>query len=216
MILSTWRNALFLLLISIALLPKAKAQQGFSPVSNTASLQTALAKAAVQTKTISSDFTQVKHMKMLNDKVTSKGNFYFKQNDKIRIAYKTPFPYLLVMNGNQITVKEGNKTNKINTQNSKTMQSVNKVMMDCMRGTVFTNKDFKVTAFSSGDQYLLTLTPTIASMKDLFEKINVYISKNDYTVNKLTMQEHGGDYTDMVFSNKKTNITLVDTLFSIR
>lgn len=210
------QHLFFLLLMLVVLLTPARAQKGFQPLKATTDLQTQLAKAAAATQTISSDFTQIKHMSMLQDKVTSKGNFFYKQNDKIRIVYKTPFSYLLVMNGNQIIVKEGSKTNKINTQNSKTMQSVNKVMMDCMRGSVFQNKDFKVAAFGSGDQYLLTLTPTIPSMKILFEKINVYISKRDYSVQQLSMHESGGDYTDMIFSNKKTNISLADTLFSIR
>ncbi len=30
------------------------------------------------------------------------------------------------------------------------------------------------------------------------------------------MTEHGGDYTDMTFTNKKINTTLADALFSVR
>jgi outer membrane lipoprotein-sorting protein len=206
----------FLLISCFVFVAQAQAPKGFSDVGNTMSLQSSLASSAKSTQTISSDFSQVKHMKMMNDKVNSKGKFYFKREDKIRIEYTSPFQYLLVMSGGQIMVRDENKTNKINTRNSKTMQSVNKVMMDCMRGTVFGNKDFTVKAFESKTQYMMQLTPTNSSMKSLFTRIDVYIEKTDNSVSKLVMNENGGDYTEMVFTNKKINTTLADALFSIR
>lgn len=194
----------------------AQAPKGFSEVANTSVLQSSLGTAAKNTQTISSDFNQVKHMKMMNDKVSSKGKFYFKKEDKIRIEYTSPFQYLLVMSGGQIMVRDENKTNKINTRNSKTMQSVNKVMMDCMRGTVFGNKDFSVKAFESKTQYMMQLTPVNSGMKSLFARIDVYIDKSDNSVSKLVMNENGGDYTDMAFTNKKINTPLSDALFNVR
>ncbi len=195
----------------------AQAPKGFSSLTNTATLQAALAVTAKNTQSIASDFSQVKHMKMMNDKVSSRGKFYFKKEDKIRIEYTSPFQYLLVMNGGRIMVKdENNKSNKINTRNSQTMQSVNKVMMDCMRGTVFNNKDFTVKAFETKGQYLLQLSPVNNAMKGLFARIDVYIDKAGNTVDKLVMNENGGDFTDMNFSNKKINTSLADALFAIR
>jgi outer membrane lipoprotein-sorting protein len=207
---------IFTLSVFVATNVVAQVPQGYTAISNTAYLQTTLAATAKKTQTIASDFTQVKHMKMMNDKVNSKGKFYFKKEDKIRIEYLSPFQYLLVMNGGQIMVKDENKTNKINTRNSKTMQSVNRVMMDCMRGTVFGNKDFSVKAYETKGQYLLQLTPANSNMKGLFARIDVYIEKNDNSVSKLVMNENGGDYTDMNFTNKKINTSLADALFSIR
>ena len=194
----------------------AQAPKGFSGIENVTALQSSLSNTAKTTQTISSDFSQLKHMKMMNDKVSSSGKFYFKKEDKIRIEYTAPFRYLLVMNGGQIMVRDENKTNKINTRNSKTMQSVNKVMMDCMRGTVFTNKDFTVKAYESKTQFLMRLTPVSSSIKNLFAGIDVYVEKSDNSVSKLVMNETGGDYTEMIFSNKKINTSVPDALFSIR
>jgi len=207
---------LIVLLSALSLSLQAQAPKGFADVSNTTALQSSLANSAKNTQTIASDFNQMKHMKMMNDKVSSKGKFYFKKEDKIRIEYTSPFQYLLVMSGGQIMVRDENKTNKINTRNSKTMQSVNKVMMDCMRGTVFTNKDFAVKAYDSKTQYMMQLTPVNSGMKSLFARIDVYIEKSDNSVSKLVMNENGGDYTEMIFTNKKINTALADALFSIR
>jgi outer membrane lipoprotein-sorting protein len=208
--------AIFSFVLGLSISAQAQAPKGFVDVSNTTSLQSSLAATAKNTQTIASDFSQMKHMKMMNDKVSSKGKFYFKKEDKIRIEYTSPFQYLLVMSGGQIMVRDENKTNKINTRNSKTMQSVNKVMMDCMRGTVFTNKDFAVKAYDNKAQYLMQMTPINSSMKSLFARIDVYIEKSDNSVSKLVMNESGGDYTEMIFTNKKINTALADALFSIR
>ena len=206
---------LVVLLLAVNFSVRAQ-KAGFTAMANTSSLQQALAKNAQVTQSISSDFSQVKNMKMLNDKVNSKGKFYYKQSDKVRIEYTSPFSYLLVMNSGMIAVKENGKVSKINTRNSLTMQSVNKIMMDCMRGTVFNNKDFSVRAYASSTQYLLTLTPVNSSVKGLFKNIDVYINKTDNQVAKLIMTENGGDNTVMTFTNRKLNSNLADALFSVR
>lgn len=190
--------------------------KGFNAVTNTATVQNSLAASAKATQTITSDFTQVKHMKMLQDKVSSKGKFYFKKEQKLRIEYTSPFQYLMVLNNGQIAIKDGNKTNKVNARNSKAMQSANKVMMDCMTGNVFNNKDFSVKAYETGKQYLLQLSPVNASIKSLFSGIDVYLDKGDNSVAKLVMHENAGDYTEMIFANKQLNLAISDALFTVR
>lgn len=191
-------------------------QSGFTPVSNTATIQQVLAKNAAATQSISSDFSQVKVLKMMNVEVKSKGKFYFKQRDKVRIEYTQPNSYIMVLSGNAISVKENNRVSKVNTRNSATMQSVNRIMMDCLRGTVFNNNDFTVKAYAARSQYLLKLYPKTSSMKGLFKTIDVYINKLDNQVDKLVMMENGGDYTTMIFSNQKTNQSISDALFTLR
>ena len=190
--------------------------KGFKALGNVPAFQQTLAKSTGSIQTIQSDFVQVKHLSLLSDKITSKGKFYYRKEDKVRIEYLTPFQYLLVMNAGQIMVKDEQKTSKINTRNSKTMQSVNRIMIDCMRGTVFTNTDFKVTAYENGNDYLLSLVPANDAMKKMFKTIDVYLAKGSLDVSRLTMTELGGDFTDMNFTKTQHNVTLNDALFKVR
>lgn len=190
--------------------------KGFTAVKNTAAFQQSLSQANAGKQTISSDFTQVKNLSLLADKIRSKGKFYFKKEDKVRIEYTSPFYYLLVMNSGQILVKDEQKTSKINTRNSKTMQSVNRIMIDCMRGTVFQNPDFKVNAFENAGGYLLSLNPANESMKKMFQQIDVYMDKKNFDVSRLTMTETGGDFTDMNFTNTQHNVALNDAIFKVK
>ncbi|PZF74169.1 outer membrane lipoprotein carrier protein LolA [Taibaiella soli] len=190
--------------------------KGYSSVKNVNTFQQSLAQANSAKQTIQSDFTQVKHLSLLADKIKSKGKFYFKKEDKVRIEYTDPYYYLLVMNGGQIMVKDEQKSSKVNTRNSKTMQSVNRIMIDCMRGTVFQNPDFKVSAYENANGYLLSLVPSNDAMKKMFKQIDVYMDKKNFDVSRLTMTETGGDYTDMDFTNTQHNVALNETLFKIK
>lgn len=190
--------------------------KGFSDVQNVSAFKADLSKANNSISDISSDFIQVKNLSLLSEKIKSKGKFYYKKEDKVRIEYTSPYSYLLVMSNNKMLIKDEQSTNKINTGNSKMMQSVNRIMMDCMRGTVFSNPDFKVKPYTNGQQYLLVMTPTTAEMKQLFESIDVYFDKTKLDVSKLVMNEQGGDYTSMQFSNIRHNTSLNETLFKTK
>jgi outer membrane lipoprotein-sorting protein len=120
------------------------------------------------------------------------------------------------MNGGQVMVKDEQKTNKINTKNSKTMQSVNHIMIDCMRGTVFQNTDFKVIAYENSGSYLLNMIPATDAMKKMFKQIDVYMDKKSFDVERLSMIELGGDFTDMDFSNSQHNTALNESLFRVK
>ena len=189
---------------------------GYKGVASTASFQQLLAKNNAAIQSIQSDFSQTKVLKLLADKITSRGKFYFKKEDKVRIEYTSPYQYLLVMSGGQVAVRDEQKTSKINTRNSKTMQRVNRIIIDCMRGTVFANPDFKTTVYENGGTYLLSLAPANSAMQQMFQRIDVYMAKGSMDVSRLVMTEQGGDYTDMVFSHTQRNIVLNDALFKIK
>ena len=50
----------------------------------------------------------------------------------------------------------------------------------------------------------------------MFSRIDVYLTSTGLDVDRLTMTEQGGDYTDMNFSHAQHNIALNDALFKVR
>jgi outer membrane lipoprotein-sorting protein len=206
-------SAVLLLLLPLVAISQPK---GFTPVKNTDAFRQSLSAANAGMKTVSSNFEQVKNLSMLQEKIKSKGKFYFSKEDKVRIEYTSPYYYLMVMNAGMVMIKDEQKTSKINAKGSKTMQSVNRIMMDCMRGTVFQNPDFKVTAHESAKEYLLMMEPATDAMKKLFKRIDVLLNRKDLDVARLTMTEPGGDYTDMNFNNTQHNIPLNEALFKVK
>lgn len=207
---------IYLLLLTLFCYHTFAQTNGYSNVKDLVSFKQNFAKASQALESVSSDFVQVKNLSLLKDKITSSGKFYYKKGNKVRIEYKKPFYYLMVLNGGNMMVKDEQKQSNYNTHSNKMMQSINNIMMDCMSGNVYKNKDFSTQVFENTKEYLLQMTPSTSMMKKLFSKIEVYVSKTDYRVLRLNMIENGGDNSMMTFSGHLLNKPLDETLFATK
>src|SRR5438445_7298856 len=120
-----------------------KAQpQGYKPVRDLTNFKEKFSAIAKKTETIKSDFVQEKNLSMLSEKIVSKGKFWFKKDNLLRMQYNTPFEYLMILNKDKMYIKDGQKENNISTRSNKLFQQINKITIDCVQGAVFSNPDF--------------------------------------------------------------------------
>jgi outer membrane lipoprotein-sorting protein len=187
---------------------------GYSPITDLAKFKTAF--AAQKTTSIKSDFAQDKNLSMLSEKISSKGNFWFKKDSRVRMEYTHPFKYLMILNKDKVYIKDGQKESKVSTKSNKMFQQINKIMIDCMQGTTLDNTDFKTRVFENKTNVLVELTPVTKGMKEMFKSINVIVDKKDFSVTSIQMLELSGDNTIMRFTNKELNAAIPDTLFDIK
>ena len=187
---------------------------GYTPVADISGFQQQFAAASQKITSIKSDFTQVKNLSMLAEKITSKGEFWFKKDNMVRMEYHQPFQYLMILNKNDIYIKDGQKENRVSTKSNKLFQQVNQIMVDCVRGTAFANKDFTVKAYQNTTGYLIEMSPVNKTMKEMFKTINVVVDKKQFSVNSIEMVEASGDNTLITFVNKELNTSLPDALFT--
>ncbi|MCF3110090.1 outer membrane lipoprotein carrier protein LolA [Niabella sp. CC-SYL272] len=188
----------------------------YKPAGNEAAVKARFGAAARQINSIASDFTQVKTLSLLSEKVTSKGKFYFKKNNLVRMEYTTPYQYLMVINGSKVSIKDGQKTNKMSAGSSKMFQQANQLMMDCAKGTVFDNPNFSVKLLENGSSYLADMTPVTREMKALFKSVKVILQKSNFLVSQVQMVDNRGDNTVISYSGQQLNTALPDALFTIR
>ncbi|MGF6850672.1 outer membrane lipoprotein-sorting protein [Chitinophaga sp. W3I9] len=205
-----------LLLIGCVVSLQMQAQSGFKPVADMAPLKQQFAKAAQSTQSIQCDFVQEKNLSMLSDKIVSKGKFWFKKDNKVRMEYLQPSYYLLVINGKDIRIKDAQKENKVSGKNNKLFEQINKITVDCVRGTVLDNADFSTKAAENAQYYRLELTPVNKVMKTYFQTIVLLVDKQDYSVSKITMAESSGDDTTISFLHKQLNTNIPDAVFSAK
>lgn len=189
---------------------------GYSPVADLAKFKTEFAAASQKTTSIKADFVQDKNLAMLSEKITSKGNFWFKKDSRVRMQYNHPFTYLMILNKDKVYVKDGQKESRVSTKSNKMFQQINKIMIDCMQGTTLDNTDFKTRVFENKNSALVELTPVTKGMKEMFRSINVIVDKKDFSVTSIQMQELSGDNTIMRFTNKELNANIPDNLFDIK
>jgi outer membrane lipoprotein-sorting protein len=194
----------------------ARAQYpGYAAVSDLSKFREAFSAASQKTTSIKSDFIQEKNLTMLSEKITSKGKFWFKKENLVRMEYSQPFQYLMIINKNNVFIKDGQKENKISTASNKLFQQINKITVDCVQGTTLNNSDFNYRVFENDKTFLMELSPTAKNLKEYFKSINVTVDKKDYSVTKIDMRELSGDNTVINFINKELNVTISDALFVI-
>jgi outer membrane lipoprotein-sorting protein len=195
----------------------AMAQQpGFKPVADAAAFRQQFAKASQATQSIQCDFVQEKNLSMLSDKIVSKGKFWFRKENKVRMEYMQPSYYLLVMNGKDIKTKDGQKENRVSTKGNKLFEQINKITVDCVQGNVVNNTDFNTRIMENGQFYLLEMTPVNKSLAQYFKSIHLLVDKKDYSVSKIQMYEAGGDDTSISFLHKQLNVNIPDAVFAVK
>lgn len=210
------RKTILLLLVLICGLIANAQYPGYTAITDMAKFKITFAAAAQKTNSIKADFTQDKNLSMLSEKITSKGNFWFKKDSRVRMEYTTPFKYLMILNKDKAYIKDGQKESKVSTSSNKMFQQINKIMIDCMQGTALDNTDFKTRIFENKANALVELTPVAKGMKAMFKSINVIVDKKDFSVISIQMQELSGDNTIMRFTNKELNAAIPDNLFDIK
>ena len=206
-----------ILLCVISMCKETKAQPGgFTILRDTAMLKSKLAAAAKQTLTIQSDFVQEKNLSVMSEKIITKGQFFFKRDNMLRWEYTDPFKYLIVMNKNKILVKDENKEKKYDMQSNKMFQDINKMVIGSVQGKIFDTGDFKYHFYQNDKLYLVALEPLSKNLKSYLKTIHIYFDKMHYGVSKLTMEELSGDYTNIIFSNRKENAEISNEKFLIK
>lgn len=195
----------------------AKAQYpGYALLADASSFQAHFTAASQKTNTIKSDFVQEKTLSLLAEKIVSKGKFWFKKENAVRMEYTQPFQYLMIINGSDVYIKDSQKENKISTRSNKLFQQINKIMIDCVNGKALQSNDFKVRIFEGKTTFMAELSPVNKNLSTLFSNINMIIEKKDYAVSGIEMHEPSGDSTTIHFINRQFNTPLADALFAIR
>lgn len=189
--------------------------KGYEPVTDLTTFKKKFALESAKVMSITSDFTQEKMLMALTEKITSSGKFWFKRNNRVRIEYLKPFTYLMIMNGDKMMVRDNDKENKINVKSNKLFQQVNRIMIDCVQGTILDSKDFATKVFEGDKEYLLEMTPASKSLREFFQTIVLRVDKQDYSVKSIEMNEPAGDQTIISFKNKKLNEQVADAVFAL-
>lgn len=208
------RNWILLCCCLLAL--NTSAQTGFKPVANLELFKQQFTKAAQSTNTIKSDFVQEKNLSMLSEKIVSKGKFWFKKENKVRMEYSSPTYYMMVINGKSFRIKDAKTDRNISTAGSKLFEQISKVTADCVQGNVLASKDFTTKVLENAQYYQMQMTPVAKGLKDFFNSIDLLVDKKDLAVIKITMHERSGDDTSISFSQRELNVPISDEIFALK
>lgn len=205
-----------LLLLAICCLPLA-AQQDIKPLASLAVFQERLKKEAASLSSIESDFTQEKFLDVFNEKIISKGRFYYKQENMIRMDYTSPVDYQIVINGRKLKIVSEGKTNVVDLGSNQMMNEMKGMLSACMIGDLSSmTSAYKLDYYESPTLYVVKIRPVSKSVQAYISEIVISIDKKDMSVQTLRLSENAKDYTEYHFTNRKYNTLTSDEKFIIR
>ena len=174
-----------------------------------------LKQASSNVNTMKCDFTQVKEIAFMDEKVTSEGKMFYKKPNNIRWEYTKPYQYALSMDGKNIRMMSGDKTTTMPPVQKKLFDEIYKVMLISINGMgLVDSPEFDTELFVGSDDYKLTLTSKKKEMKEFFTSIQIYANKPDNRIRSFELIEKGGDKISITLKNIQLNTTISDTIFS--
>jgi len=202
----------------------AFAQSDMKPLTDVEDFKKKMAAETQKVNTIECDFTQVKHITAITGDIISTGKFYYQKEDKVSLDYTTPVKYLIVINGPKIKMVSNGKTSVLDIASNGLMKEMKEVISACMTGNLQAmTGNYKMEYYQGTKEYLIKIFPQKEAAKAILESISIYLDKNDLSVSRLLMLEASKDknakdkdYTEYQFSNKKLNVNIPASRFSIK
>ncbi|MDR1172681.1 MAG: outer membrane lipoprotein carrier protein LolA, partial [Bacteroidales bacterium] len=104
-----------------------------TPVTDVESFRQRLA-AENRFTAIECDFTQYKHLTIMDEPLVSSGKFYYERDDKVRLDYVKPSPYLIVLDGQKVKITSGGKSNVYDMSSYRMVTVMKSILSSCLLG----------------------------------------------------------------------------------
>lgn len=193
----------------------AQAQTEFTRVETDTELKTSIKKHSALLKSIKSNFTQEKHLSMLEEIVISKGKFLFKKEDNIRWEYDTPFEYTIIVSGGKFLIDNEGKKSEFDIGSNPMFKQISNMIVMAVSGDFVDNKQFKVEFFENPEYYLAKLQAVNEQVSQMLSGIYIFFDKESLNVKQVKFLEPGDDFTLIKFYEYQQNINLTNSDFQL-
>lgn len=166
-------------------------------------------------ETISSSFTQTKHLSMFDGDLVSTGKFLFGKPDRLRWEYLTPMVSGFALDGKKGLSWEGT------TGTRKEFSLRSDPIMGVVAKQLLAWASFDLEQLSqqysielAGDApTALKLTPKSNVVRNFLTDLVIEFSQSEDTLKQIELHEKGGDFTRIIFENTVVNGPISAKLF---
>jgi outer membrane lipoprotein carrier protein len=208
-------HRIFILLVSLFFCAPLFAQEAGS-TEVTGDKKTALVasieKAHKQLSTLSANFTQEKTSALFTDKVVQKGKLMYKSPKQLRWEYTSPKAMTVIFTNGKVLLKNEKGT----TSNpNKMLGEMGDMIINTINGSFLSeNPNFNTRYYlNKSGQYVVVLKPLNKKLKAYYKSITITLNGSTYLAEKVVLMEVNGDATTIIFTDKKANASLSDSLF---
>jgi outer membrane lipoprotein-sorting protein len=171
-----------------------------------------LKSAARPIKSVSADFVQEKHMKILARPLISSGAFYYQSPSSLRWEYRDPLRNILLMTSEGTERYVGTDAGFVrdDSVNLQAMQVVLENIAQWLEGRFEENPMFTAD-LEPGPT--ITLRPREESLAKMIQRIELVFSDRPGIIESVVIRESGDSFTKLVFKNVVLNPSLDASVF---
>lgn len=171
--------------------------------------------AAGTIRSISADFIQEKHMKILVKPLVSKGSIRFQSPDALRFEYREPIKNVLIMQGKSVS-RYIQKENTFIRDNASAMGAMTVVMDEIsqwLKGDFNTNV-FDATIEEAPEPGRIILVPKEKAISSFIQEIVLVLSEQPGVFKEVVIRENQNSYTRLRFEKATLNEDINPDVFS--
>ncbi|TYA73959.1 LolA family protein [Seonamhaeicola marinus] len=168
---------------------------------------------ATQTTTISSNFTQYKHLDFLSNDIITKGQLTFKSPNMVKWEYTDPFSYYVIFKGETLYINDDGKKNEVNIGSSKMFKQLNQLIVKSVKGDMFDDSMFNISYFKEKKQIQVHFIFKNEQYLEYLKAFHITFSEEG-DVEEVKMIEQSDDFTKIVFKNRQLNKPIPDAFFA--
>ena len=169
---------------------------------------------AKRIKSLTTDFTQYKHMDFLAKDIETSGRMSFKEPSMLQWQYLKPYNYSIVFKKGKILINDEGRKSQMDAGSSKIFAKLNKLIVGSVSGDMFDDDEFVITYFKTKTQNIARLVPKDPALKKYLKQVELSFDPADAMVTQVRLIETAEDFTRIVFRNKKINVPISDAVFS--
>ncbi|WP_178987443.1 LolA family protein [Winogradskyella schleiferi] len=163
--------------------------------------------------TLTSDFTQYKHLDFLANDIVTSGKLAYKSPNMVKWEYLNPFKYSVLFKNDKLFINdEGNKSD-VDLSSNKMFKQLNILIINSVKGDMFDDDKFEIAYFKKDKNGEVHFSPKDNEFAKYIKSFHILFN-DEGAVMELKMIEPSEDYTRIVFSNRKINTKLSDALFT--
>ncbi|MDR1887232.1 MAG: outer membrane lipoprotein carrier protein LolA [Prevotellaceae bacterium] len=170
-------------------------------------------RANAECSSITSDFSQIKHVSFMNEDVASSGKFFYSKPDRLCMKYDEPAGDIMLINKDQLVMIAAGKYSKASTKSSSKARRMKNILASCLQGDVSLIDGVTLSSEETADSYVITAKLNRREKNGVVNKVVLNYDKSDLTLSVLRMEEPDGSYTVYKLTNKRLNQPVGDEVF---
>ncbi len=202
-----WGLGAWLVLIAAAM--PATETNALVPVANPKPILDEMQAHMAKVETFYLEFTQERHLKLFTEPLQSSGVMLMERSGAMRWETTTPFQSILLGNSKSVAQFEftSGQWEKLKLGMPQMLKQMLHQMTLMHQGKLDTlTNDFAVTV-STGAVTAVTMTPKNKDIRSVIAALEIHLASDLSATREVVMREPGGDFTRIVFTREKRNVT---------